>query len=208
MTEKIKSRTSLIQLLLSIVLVVMVAMNAFTMSDMRKQEAETQKQLTTTTETMHKLEKELKTMQGIVHMLNQTVYEQENKIEELQSRKMQAKEQVIASNNGEPVKDVETDAVYVPSRSGGYAMDVVCTYYTDAPDEGSGNGITASGTEATVDRTIACNFLPFGTEVEIDGVVYIVEDRGGMDGNVIDIFVSSKEEAFSRGRHDAVAYIY
>lgn len=208
MTEKLKSKTSLIQLLLSIALVVMVAINTFTMSNMRKQETETQQQLTATTETIHKLEKELKTMRGIVDMLNHTVYEQENKIEELQSRKIQTNEQVIVSNNGEPIKDVETDEAYVPSRSGGYAMDVVCTYYTDAPDEGSGNGITASGTEATVGRTIACNFLPFGTEVEIDGVVYIVEDRGGMDGNVIDIFVESKEEAFARGRHDAVAYIY
>jgi 3D (Asp-Asp-Asp) domain-containing protein len=79
-------------------------------------------------------------------------------------------------------------------------IDVEITYYTAAADEGSGTGITASGTVATAGRTIACNFLPIGTKVEIDGQVMIVEDRGGMGGNVIDVFVNSKAEAFALGR--------
>lgn len=36
-----------------------------------------------------------------------------------------------------------------------------------------GNGITASGTVATQGRTVACNCLPMGTEVMIDGNIYI-----------------------------------
>ena len=39
-------------------------------------------------------------------------------------------------------------------------------------------GYTASGTLATEGRTIACNSLPLGTEVFIDGNTYIVEDTG------------------------------
>lgn len=39
-------------------------------------------------------------------------------------------------------------------------------------------GYTASGTLATEGRTIACNSLPLGTEVCIDGNTYVVEDTG------------------------------
>lgn len=40
------------------------------------------------------------------------------------------------------------------------------------------SGYTASGTLATEGRTIACNSLPLGTEVVIDGNTYVVEDTG------------------------------
>lgn len=53
---------------------------------------------------------------------------------------------------------------------------------------GSLSGITASGAVATVGRTVACNSLPFGTRIYIDGIgERVVEDRGGMAGNVIDV---------------------
>ena len=56
--------------------------------------------------------------------------------------------------------------------------------------------LTASGTVPQAGRTIACNFLPFGTRVVINGHEYIVEDTGGALGNsVIDIFVNSEEES-------------
>ena len=87
-------------------------------------------------------------------------------------------------------------------------VSVQLTYYTASADEcGSDSGITASGTVATAGRTIACNFLPIGTRVMIDGNVYVVEDRGGMSGHVIDIFVNSKSEAFALGRRYTTAYI-
>ena len=43
---------------------------------------------------------------------------------------------------------------------------------------GKTDGIAASGRKATAGRTIALNWLPFGTKVKIDGNVYTVEDRG------------------------------
>lgn len=79
-------------------------------------------------------------------------------------------------------------------------MDVEITFYTAAADEGSGTGITASGTYATAGRTVAMNGVPFGTRVIIDGEEYIVEDRGAMGYGVIDVFVNSKAEAYARGR--------
>lgn len=67
---------------------------------------------------------------------------------------------------------------------------------------GKSNGITASGTKAKAGRTIAADTskLPFGTKVVINGHTYTVEDRGGaINGNKIDIFFSSHNEALQWG---------
>lgn len=65
--------------------------------------------------------------------------------------------------------------------------------------------ITATG-EAVHVGGVACNFLPFGTIVVIDGVEYIVNDRCGIDG-CIDIFTESYEEAIQFGRQYKEVYI-
>ena len=72
---------------------------------------------------------------------------------------------------------------------------------------GKSNGITASGTQATAGRTVACNSLPIGTVISINGSQYVVEDTGGMGGNVIDIFFDSHEEALNFGRQSADVYL-
>lgn len=69
---------------------------------------------------------------------------------------------------------------------------------------------TASGTIPTEGRTIAADtsVLPFGTVVVIDGHEFIVEDRGGaIDGNRIDIFFESHEEALNWGKQIKTIYI-
>jgi len=98
---------------------------------------------------------------------------------------------------------LKSQTVKYNSSHSGETYTVEITYYTASPDEGSGLGITASGTVPCAGRTVACNFLPLGTRVRIDGEIFIVEDRGGMGGNVVDIFVNSKSEAFAKGRHSA-----
>jgi len=71
-------------------------------------------------------------------------------------------------------------------------------------------GITATGTKATINRTIAVdpNVIPLGTHVIIGGVEYVAEDVGGaIDGNRIDIYVGSHQEALSKGvKHLPVYY--
>lgn len=65
------------------------------------------------------------------------------------------------------------------------------------------DGITATGTKATADRTIAVDpkVIPLGSEVLIDGQVYIAEDVGGaIKGNRIDIYCDSHQEALNRGK--------
>ena len=63
---------------------------------------------------------------------------------------------------------------------------------------------TATGTVATAGRTIAVdpNIIPYGTEVEIEGVgVRIAEDCGGaIKGNRIDLLFDTHQEALNFGR--------
>ena len=80
---------------------------------------------------------------------------------------------------------------------------VICTAYTAAFDEcGKTDGITACGQPAIQGVTVACDGLPFGTEVIIDGHTYIVQDRfGGNYGkSKIDIYMYKKEDALKFGR--------
>lgn len=90
--------------------------------------------------------------------------------------------------------------------------EVVCNIsaYTAHSDEtGRGDGITASGRKAQAGRTIAMDDVPFGTRVEIDGHIYIVEDRfGGGYTNRIDIYMNTKAEAFQWGRRHLKVKIY
>nr|DAZ49919.1 MAG TPA: 3D containing protein [Caudoviricetes sp.] len=76
-----------------------------------------------------------------------------------------------------------------------------CSAYTPY-DSGT---ITATGETVHVGG-VACNFLPFGTVVIIDGKEYIVNDRCGID-NCIDIFMESYEEAIQFGRQYKEVYI-
>ena len=72
---------------------------------------------------------------------------------------------------------------------------------------GKTDAITASGTVATAGRTVACNSLPFGTVISINGNQYVVEDRGGMGDGVIDIFFDNHQDAINFGRQSADVYI-
>lgn len=63
--------------------------------------------------------------------------------------------------------------------------------------------ITYSGTVPQPKHTISADItvLPLGTQVMIDGEIYTVEDIGSsVDGNKVDIFFSSHEEALDFGR--------
>ncbi len=64
------------------------------------------------------------------------------------------------------------------------------------------NGITASGTVATEGRTIAVDpqKIPYGTRLVMNGHVYVAEDCGsGVNGNHIDLFMNSHENALRWG---------
>lgn len=66
---------------------------------------------------------------------------------------------------------------------------------------GKTTGRTASGTQATAGRTVAAPAkFAFGTQLNIGGNIYTVEDRGGaIKGNRIDIYVDSHSAALQWG---------
>lgn len=71
------------------------------------------------------------------------------------------------------------------------------------------SGYTASGTLATEGRTIACNALPMGTEVLIDGHTYVVEDTGYTPfGDAwVDIYFDSHDAALAFGVRTVDVYL-
>lgn len=80
-----------------------------------------------------------------------------------------------------------------------YFITADVSAYTASSDEcGKGDGITASGMQATEGVTIAADDLPFGTKVEIQGHTYIVQDRfGGNYRNRVDVYMDGAD-ALSR----------
>lgn len=102
----------------------------------------------------------------------------------------------------------EPEQVY-ETNNGGWQYYGVCTITHYCPCEKCcgqwASGYTASGTLATAYRTCAAD-LPFGTEVMINGQVWIVEDRG-VGGMWIDLFVGDHDLAYQLGIYEADVYI-
>lgn len=129
---------------------------------------------------MQHLEDLLEVREDVVIQLNNSLEEKENYICELEKELNELREH----NNRLVVVRV--------------------THYSS---EETGSNMTASGKIASQNRTLACNFLPFGTHVKINGKEYIVEDTGDMEGDWVDIYVGSTQEALSLGSYNAVMEI-
>lgn len=65
---------------------------------------------------------------------------------------------------------------------------------------------TATG-EIPYEGGVACNFIPLGTKIQIDGIDYIVNDICGIDG-CIDIFMHDYQRAIEWGRRVKQVFIY
>ena len=75
-----------------------------------------------------------------------------------------------------------------------YLGNYMCTAYewTGSP--------CANGSYPSVGYTVACNSLPFGTQIYIDGYgYYTVEDRGGGGDNWIDIYMGDESSCYDFG---------
>lgn len=69
------------------------------------------------------------------------------------------------------------------------------------------NGYTATGAKATQGVTIAADpdVLPMGTEIELDGHTYTVQDTGGaITGNRLDLYFDSHEDALRWGVQEKI----
>lgn len=72
------------------------------------------------------------------------------------------------------------------------------------------NGITSTGVTATTNHTIAVDptQIPYGSQVVINGQVYVAEDCGGaIKTNCIDIYVASHEEGNAKGVYYTDVYL-
>lgn len=66
----------------------------------------------------------------------------------------------------------------------------------------------ANGNYPTTGYTVASNFFPLGTRLYIEGMgEYVVEDRGGMADNVIDIYMGDYDTCIQFGRKQAGIFI-
>lgn len=85
-------------------------------------------------------------------------------------------------------------------------------YATNRQKDENGNDIvlTASGKEAKAGRTVAVDprYIPYGTEIIIDGKTYIAEDCGGaIKGDRLDIYFASHSEALSFGKQTKIVRV-
>lgn len=101
--------------------------------------------------------------------------------------------------------EVEPELVQEPEKT--YYGSCRITFYCPCSQCcGSWGNETASGVMPTAGRTVANGSLPFGTRVLIDGVEYVVEDRG-VGSDQFDIFVNDHGEALARGLYYTDVFI-
>lgn len=120
---------------------------------------------------------------------------------------------VTASSSGNKKKPAK---IKYADKNGNYEYqgDFILTAYCACPIccgaySNMESPTTASGAIATANRTIAADtsVFPFGTELVINGQVYVVEDRGGaIQGNRLDVYFDSHEAALIFGRQTAEVY--
>lgn len=149
------------------------------------------------TEQIHKLKLETKKLKVEIKSYKQALHKQSN-----ERKVVKVKSDTTKNKNIKPKLTKSSNAV-----SGGQTFNV--TFYSSeyaSTGRKPGDkyyGITASGTKATLGRTIACPpQYSFGTKINIEGIgVRVCEDRGGaIKGNHLDVYVSSESEAYRLGR--------
>lgn len=68
--------------------------------------------------------------------------------------------------------------------------------------------VCADGNYPSCGYTVGCNGLALGTRIYIEGYgEYVVEDRGGMPDNVIDIYIEDYDTCIQFGRRTADVYL-
>lgn len=149
----------------------------------------------------------------IVASHNQTIEAQTSQISYLHNQNMQlAQELDKLKHDGEVIVPADQPAFGEPQkRLVSLGMFEVTAYCHCAICCGREGQLTASGTYPVAGRTIGVDpeILPYGTEVVVGGHTYIAEDTGSaMQGNHIDIFMDSHEEALQFGRQEIEVFVY
>lgn len=155
-----------------------------------------------------KIEEKQNTINDLENELNELKIRQEKlekTIEEVKLSKLEKK--TVTSRGSSSSKTTKSETVQASTTpittNEKWIWANVSAYCACAKCCGKTNGITASGTKATANHTIAApSNYKFGTKIEIAGMgIFTVEDRGGaITGNKIDIYFNSHSEALKFGR--------
>lgn len=141
---------------------------------------------------------------GLKEVTYKIKYQNESEIEKIQLSEKIIKEpvnKIVQVNKTVTSRSTTTARDTTNAETKGTEMYKVTAYCSCAKCCGKTNGITAAGTRATAGRTVAASSkFGIGTKLNINGHTYTVEDRGGaINGNKIDIYVSSHAEALAWG---------
>lgn len=154
------------------------------------------------------IEQKIEDKQNTIDALNNELNELKQKQEELEKtieevRVSKLEKKAVTSRGGGAGSTRTVSASATPVYNGDkWIWANVSAYCPCVKCCGKTNAITASGTKATANHTIAApSNYKFGTKIEINGIIYTVEDRGGaITGNKIDIYFNSHSEALQFGR--------
>ena len=134
-------------------------------------------------------------LEKTVDKQQQMIYDKEKELEDMKVEIQRLNDLLCLEQQG---KNEIQEEVNFAVKSSGATVDsrtFEITHYTH-----TGNN-TTSGVYPVAGRTVACNSLPLGTVIDINGHEYVVEDRVGLNGNIIDIFVDTEYEAIQKGRY-------
>lgn len=128
------------------------------------------------------------------------------------SRIIEGPGDVLNISEEETAADSESEetAEEDPVSIGNYLGTFTITGYCGCEKCSGGHGYTYSGTIPQANHTLSADLslLPLGTKVMIDDIVYTVEDKGGgVNGQKVDIFFATHEEALAFGTQKADVYL-
>ena len=178
-------------------ILVLVLLITASLSALHMHQQEQLKTIETNTKTyyenqLEEKDNQINTLEEEKIVLNQQITDLNTTIAELKAKKT-----TTSRSSSSETREVATTDKWIWANVSAYCACMQCC--------GKTNGITASGTQATANRTIAASSVyPFGTKIEIEGMgIYTVEDRGGaITGNKIDIYFDSHQEALQFGRRN------
>ena len=140
-------------------------------------------------------------LEQVNYSLNVTINEQKQIINVLENENSNLKEQIVKLET--EINDIKTEEEEDDSNNiktlGRFKISAYCHCSKCC---GKSDGITATGTKVTANRTIAVDpkVIPLGSQVIIDGKIYIAEDvGGGIKGNRIDMYFPTHQEALNWG---------
>ena len=139
-------------------------------------------------------EKDAENFQTIIdnqeHMLynkNVQIKNLEVQIEELRNAN------IVLENSIEELKNRQQEISRNARRT------IVCEVSAYSCNDGLTPSAVMANGEVAHEGAVACNFLPIGTQVRINGNIYTVKDRCGID-NCIDIYMDSYDACMDWGR--------